>query len=204
MLFNLQCLVVQTVVVITTPFRRLYVPATQFGGGERLIWEARVAGVRSICSRLELRATHCVLQIPSERIEIESDNDGLREFISGTLSDIPPALPSLPRHFLSFINFCANGRMQLLFTPSSLQSTSEHFLISAHVSYFVVTNTLLGPILGPEYYARQLARALVRAAALQVQHVSAHLCIRLLPQLLVHRILTSVVGVALVLMPHVP
>ena len=38
--------------------RRLYVPATQFGGGERLIWEARMAGVRSSVTRLTSRAAY--------------------------------------------------------------------------------------------------------------------------------------------------
>ena len=125
---NLQSLIPQTAIVVTASFRRLYVPATQFGGGERLIWEARVAGVRSICSCLELRSTHCVLQIPSERIEIESDNDGLREFISGTLSDIPlPTPPSL----LSYPTFFDSSTFM---QTAACSSRSQHLLCNQHLN----------------------------------------------------------------------
>jgi hypothetical protein len=72
--------------------RRLYVPATKLGGGERLIWEARVAGVKFLGRLLGCHSTHQCLQIPSGHIDIEPDNDGLREFISGATS-----APPLPR-----------------------------------------------------------------------------------------------------------
>ena len=79
--------------------RRLYVPATQFGGGERLIWEARVAGVMSLGTQLGPHSTHRNLQIPSGHIDIEPDNDGLREFISGASSFLPPA----PHFFIDIL-----------------------------------------------------------------------------------------------------
>jgi hypothetical protein len=44
--------------VFVRPCRRLYVPATKFGGGERLIWEARVAGVRQLGACLDSVSAH--------------------------------------------------------------------------------------------------------------------------------------------------
>ncbi len=85
--------------MLVRPCRRLYVPATKFGGGERLIWEARVAGVRRLGACLDSLSAHSTWQIPSENIEIEPDNDGLREFISGASSFLPPA----PHFFIDIL-----------------------------------------------------------------------------------------------------
>lgn len=79
-------------------------------------------------ARLELRSTHCVLQIPSERIEIESDNDGLREFISGTLSDIPPPTPP---SLLSYPTFCDSSTFM---QTAACSSRSQHLLCNQHLN----------------------------------------------------------------------
>ena len=84
-------------------------PATQFGGGERLIWEARVAGVILLYSQPEYCTDQRYLQIPSGHILIEPDNEGLREFVDGAPPPpLPPSVHCAPSEIKHLCNQCSN------------------------------------------------------------------------------------------------
>jgi hypothetical protein len=107
------------------------------------------------------QALNAVLQIPMENIRIEPDNSGLREFMSGTGRNAAVTVaPILSLTASSLLRAAA-------FSPAIMMMHNAHHQ-PIFIANAVLTSRTLGPILGPEYYAQQLARAFARAAALTV------------------------------------
>ena len=84
--------------------RRVYMGATELGGGERVLLEARACGV------------------PSEAIELEADNNLLREFLDGPIYTTEYYADQLARGIRDAIEGCEEA-------PSRARQT-EPFKVS--------------------------------------------------------------------------